>query len=246
MILINSCDEKRFCTYLAEAIQEMSPDFCRRLLYARPLETEDLSSYWYTAMCRSSLSERAEKGFSTYEMLDVLEKFGGNPKYNKCSGARRLFFDLADKEDDIFEQYLEAAEFFLTRTNLTCDDLSCKDCSVDEFRLLEIWFKRDLDIVLSRNVRRIMKIFTERWLEIANCLSALDIVASGRIRLDGKGCLPKRTIFLIASFTVLESHELANWHVESARFDYDGSDMLAKESSRGVPVILGSSDDEMS
>merc|ERR1719403_95746 len=74
MILINSCDEKRFCTYLAEAIQEMSPDFCRRLLYARPLETEDLSSYWGTAMCESSLSERAEKGFSTYEMLDVLEK----------------------------------------------------------------------------------------------------------------------------------------------------------------------------
>merc|ERR1719285_1510178 len=95
-------------------------------------------------MCRSSLSERVEHGFSTYAMLEVLQ-----------------FFDLAEEEEDIFEQYLEAAEFFLTRTNITSEDLSCKSCSVEEFRLLEVWYKRDLDIVLARNVRRVLKVFSK-------------------------------------------------------------------------------------
>jgi len=240
MTQITRCDESMFCGLLAEAIQELSPDFCRRMLRTRSLEKEDISSYWYTAMCKSALGERVSNGFSTYEMLEVLKKFGGDPKFNKCHGARMLFFDLADDNEELFEHTLEAAEFFLTRTNITSADLSCKKCSVDEFRLLEIWFKKDLDIVLSRNVRRVFTVFSDRWKNLKKCLSTLEIFPGGRIRFDGKASLPESLIFLIVSFTIVRagSHELANWYVEPSQYDYDGHDMWEKKSSRGVPVFL--------
>jgi len=240
---ITLCDESMFCGLLAEAIQELSPEFCRQMLRTRSLETEDISSFWYTAMCKSALSERVSNGFSTYKMLEVLKQFGGDPKFNKCHGARMLFFDLADDTDELFKHTLEAAEFFLTRTNITSADLSCKLCCVDEFRLLEIWFKKDLDVVLSRNVRRVFTVFSERWNNIRKCLSTLEILPGGRIRFYRKASLPESLIFLIANFTTLRpgSHELANWYVESSQFDYDGHDMWEKKSSRGVPVFL---DDE--
>jgi len=247
MTFITGCNDSIFCRLLAEAIQELSPDFCRQMLKTRGLETEDLSSYWYTAMCRDALGERVKNGFSTYEMLEVLKNFGANPKFHKCKGVRMLFYDLADDTEEIFEHTLQAAEFFLTRTNITSADLSCKKCCVDDFRLLEIWYKKDLDIVLSRSVRRVLKVFSDKQKNLEKCLSALKIIPGRRIRFDRDASFPRSLIFLIVSFTIarLGSHELANWHVEPSRFDYDGRDMLAKKSSRGVPVFLGDDDEKV-
>jgi len=246
MTLITKCNESMFCGLLAEAIQELSPDFCRQMLKRRSLETEDLSSYWYTAMCKTALGERVENGCSTYEMLEVLKDFGANPKFRKCQGVRMMFFDLADDTEEMFEHTLQAAEFFLTRTNITSADLSCKKCCVDDFRLLEIWFKKDLDIVLSRNVRRVLKAFSDKLKNLEQCLSTLKILPGRRIRFGGEASLPKSLIFLIVSFTIVRvgSHKLANWHVEPSRYDYDGRDMFAKKSNRGVPVFLGDDDEK--
>jgi len=218
MKLITRCNENKFCDLLAEAVKDLSPRFCRKMLRKRSLETEVISSYYNTALCWGALKQRVNNGFSTYEILEVLKQFGGDANFDSCHGVRMLFFELVDATKELFEHGLEAVEFFLTRTNITSADLSYTENSVDDSCLL---FEEELDFELSINVKSVFEVFSHRWKNLQECLSTLEVSTGGRIRFGEKASLPESLIFLIVSFTMVRpgSHELANWNVEPSKFD---------------------------
>lgn len=225
MKLIIGCNESKFCDLLDEAVWELSPDFCRQMLRTGSLKPEVISSFYNTALSWEALRQRADNGFSTYEMLEVLKQFGGDPNFEHCHGVRMLFFELIDATKVLFEHALQAVEFFLTRTKITSADLSYTINSEDDSCLL---FEEELDVDLSRNVRRVFTVLLDRLEDLETCLSTLEVSTRGGIRFDGKASLPESLIFLIASFTMVRPglHELASWNVEPLKFDYDGHVMM--------------------
>jgi len=148
-------DERQQCARLAELVQEYSSSDLRQYLNRNPGLVEVLGGFLSTAVCQSTLQIKTENGFSARNTLMVLHEFGADLEFKNRLAFRSLLFEFDDEVTDYSyrRQQFDCLLYFVENMEISPETLTCEGLDQEQFRLLEWWYHRDLDIKFAKNIQ---------------------------------------------------------------------------------------------